>query len=80
MVMGCLSTMLTMSEPADEEKLRRENWRAARQLERWTSPRRAEGSTPSPFGGAVVYAMGWAGSQGDNSGRAVSVCIVLCFS
>lgn len=56
-----LSTRPTLSELADEWKLRRENARAARQRERWTSPRRAEGSSPSPspFGGAVVYAMGW---------------------
>jgi hypothetical protein len=58
MTTGRLSTRPSTSELADEQKLRREK-RAARQRERWTSPRRAEASSPSPFGGAVIYAMGW---------------------
>jgi hypothetical protein len=56
-----LMRMILMMLTAEEE-LKEESWRAARQRERWTSPRRGEGSSPSPspspFGGAVIYAMG----------------------
>lgn len=78
---GRLSTRPTMSELADEQKqkLRREN-EAARQRERWTSPRRAEGSSPSPFGGAVVYAMGWPKGRRRCWARSFSVLFACLFS